>query len=72
MFDVSVLMLVWFTDTSGIRPSVYSVAHWGHDFNNQPLVGNWAVGLESATGGLGGRNTLLCLLQPVGKAAIGA
>ena len=72
MFDVSVLMPVWFTDTSGIRPSVYSVAHWGRDFDTTSLLVMWAVGLESVTGGLGGRNNLLCLLQPVGKAAIGA
>ena len=72
MFDVFILMPVWFTDTSCIKPNVYSVAHWGRDFVPTSLLVMWAVGLESVTGGLGGRNNLLCLLQPMGKAAIGA
>ena len=72
MFDVFILMPVWFTVTSGIRPSAYSVAHWGRDFDTTSLLVMWAVGLESVPGGSEGRNNLLYLLQPMGKAAIGA
>ena len=71
MFDVYIPMLVWFTATSCTRPSVYTVAHWGHDFATTSLLVMWAVGLESVTGGLGGRNNLLCLLQPVGRQPLG-
>ena len=37
---------VWFTDTSGIRPSVYSVAHWGREFDPTSLFANVGRGVR--------------------------